>query len=51
MDEIRKRTIREWAAQGILGHIIDNLLETLEETEIEDMDDIKNENQTIIRHN
>lgn len=43
MDEIRKRTIREWAEQGILDYVVNNILETIEETEVEDMDEIKNE--------
>tara|TARA_R100000988_G_C3996014_1_gene165791 strand:+ start:1155 stop:1298 length:144 start_codon:yes stop_codon:yes gene_type:complete len=43
MDEIRKRTIREWAEQGILDYVINNILETIEETEVEDIDEIKSE--------
>ena len=43
MDEIRKRTIREWAEQGILDYIINNVLETTEENEVEDINEIKNE--------
>ena len=49
MDEIRKRTIREWAEQGILDYVINNVLETSEETEVEDMNEIKNENKIMIK--
>ena len=43
MDEIRKRTIREWAEQGILDYVINNILETSEETEVGYINEIKNE--------
>ena len=43
MDEIRKRTIREWAEQGILDYVINNVLEPSEETEVEDMNEIRKE--------
>ena len=47
MDEIRKRTIREWAEQGILDYVIHNLLETSEGIEVEGIVDIENEYKII----